>query len=459
MNADIKTIILIIGIFRLVLVLVFFYQFLTARSIKGPGWWLAWSIADSFGSALMLMRNIPGVLPVVIVLQNPAIAGGSFLVLIGVLKFLEIKTNLKLIISIFIGYYILHLFFFVIIDNSDIRTFLLYIFLFGNFLAGAVALLRSRAMSIVLTTHTTALFLLLHAAMAAVRIFMLLSGVKSPSMFESTPVNYLIYFDALVVSLLMVFGFINMVSEKLNFEISQANQKLSRTNAEKDKLFSIIAHDLVSPFNLFLGMTEMMAEEDSEATIEDYRTKASALHSSASGLYKLLDDLLYWSRMQRGLITFMPESIKVNVVTDASLEALSGIAEKKGITIINKINTDTRVFADKVAFQLIIRNIVSNGIKFTPRGGTITLSDRPGGNNMVEISIRDSGIGMSTEMVSNLLRVDSKTSRTGTEGEPGTGLGLIICKDLLEKNSGILTVSSEENKGSEFCIKLMIETT
>ncbi len=238
--------------------------------------------------------------------------------------------------------------------------------------------------------------------------------------------------------------------KKAEAEIQLKNEELLRINSEKDKFFSIIAHDLRSPFNGFLGLTEIMAEEITTMTMAEIQKYAIVMRTSATNLYSLLGNLLEWSRMQRGLSTFAPKSFLLMQKILESMVYVLESAVKKEISISYDIPENLEVYADKNMVGGIIRNLVSNAVKFTPKGGNITISAKSVHGNLIEISIKDSGIGMNTNMVDHLFRLDINTSRTGTEGEHSTGLGLILCKDFVEKHGGKLWVESEVEKGSTF---------
>jgi len=238
--------------------------------------------------------------------------------------------------------------------------------------------------------------------------------------------------------------------KKAEAEIQLKNEELHRNNAEKDKFFSIIAHDLRSPFNGFLGLTEIMAEESSTMAMEDIQKFAVIMRTSATNLYSLLGNLLEWSRMQRGLTTFVPSSfLLMQRISESMVYVLEG-AVRKDISISYDVPADLEVYADSDMVGGIIRNLVSNAVKFTPKGGSIILSAKSVAGNLIEISIKDSGIGMNTNMIDHLFRLDVNTSRNGTEGEYSTGLGLILCKDFIEKHGGKLWIESEPGKGSTF---------
>ncbi len=238
--------------------------------------------------------------------------------------------------------------------------------------------------------------------------------------------------------------------KQAELEIKLKNEELNKANAEKDKFFSIIAHDLRSPFQSFLGLTEEMAEEFPRLKKDEMHEIAVGMRDSASNLYRLIESLLQWSIMQQGLMPFNPKAVLLLPIVNESVAMVLEPARNKGIEITSHIPDDIKVLADSNMLQSVIRNLVSNAVKFTAKGGSINLSAKSAGDNNVEIAIKDSGIGMSSKMVDNLFRVDVRTKRKGTEGEPSTGLGLLLCKEFVEKQGGKIRVESEEGKGSVF---------
>ncbi|MEI6437094.1 MAG: HAMP domain-containing sensor histidine kinase, partial [Bacteroidota bacterium] len=223
---------------------------------------------------------------------------------------------------------------------------------------------------------------------------------------------------------------------------------------EKDKFFSIIAHDLRSPFNVILGLSQILAEDLRSMTLGETQKIAVSLRNSATKLFRLLENLLQWARIQQGLIPFNPELVQLLPVVNESIAIALEPAKIKGIDITCNIPEDLMVFTDRNILQTVIRNLVSNAVKFTPKGGKIQLFSKVTDDNNILFSIKDSGIGMSHEMVDNLFRLDVQTNRKGTEGEPSTGLGLIICKDFIEKHGGKIFAESEVGKGSTFIFTL-----
>ena len=242
--------------------------------------------------------------------------------------------------------------------------------------------------------------------------------------------------------------------ESRNLEIKLKNEELQKLNAEKDKFFSIISHDLRTPFNGFLGLTEMMADGLSRMTLDEIQSLAILMKESASNLYRLLGNLLEWSKMQRGLANFAPVSIillsKITECCQNSHEA----ARKKEIDFQLDIPAGLTVIADVHMFESIMRNLCYNAVKFTPKKGKVTISAKSNPDNLIKISIKDTGIGMSPEILGHLFSLDISTNRKGTDDEPSTGLGLILCKDFIEKHGSKLKIKSKPEKGSTFSFML-----
>ena len=238
--------------------------------------------------------------------------------------------------------------------------------------------------------------------------------------------------------------------KKAEEEIKRKNQELHFLNAEKDKFFSIIAHDLRSPFTSFLGFTQIMVEELDTMTLKDIQKIAVSMRTSATNLFSLLENLLEWSRLQRGITTFNPVLFLLKKTISENIPLVVESAKKKNINISYDVPEEILVNADHNMFCGILRNLTSNAVKFTPKGGSITIAAKPIPDEWVEISVMDMGIGMSKDLVDNLFNLEVDTSRRGTENEPSTGLGLIICKEFVEKHNGKLWVESEQGKGSKF---------
>ena len=230
----------------------------------------------------------------------------------------------------------------------------------------------------------------------------------------------------------------------------EMNNELNELNISKDKFFSILAHDLRGPLSSFVGATEILSEDFMTMEKEDVMNITSSMKTSATNIYSLLENLLEWSRLMRGRMDFVPVKVNLKNMVEECKTVLSPSAEKKRIWIVVNIPDEMEVFADNHMLDGIIRNLVSNAIKFTPVGGKVSVTAWLKDDYSLEVNISDTGIGIPKEMISKLFLLTEKTGRKGTEGEPSSGLGLLLCKEFIEKHHGKIWVESEPGKGSIF---------
>lgn len=242
--------------------------------------------------------------------------------------------------------------------------------------------------------------------------------------------------------------------KKAEEELRIKNEQLNAMNAEKDKFFSIVAHDLRGPMNGFLGLTAIMAEDIESLSAEELKEIATTMRTSAVNIYRLIENLLEWSKMQRGVISFDPQPMFLKSSLTKSIELMNDFANKKRIGIKINIPEHNVVFADIHMLETIIRNLVSNALKFSFKGGVVEISAEKSDNEMVSITIKDHGIGMNQELIDKLFTLTENINRKGTEGEPSTGLGLILCKEFVEKQGGKIWAESKEGEGSSFIFTL-----
>ena len=233
-------------------------------------------------------------------------------------------------------------------------------------------------------------------------------------------------------------------------EIRLKNELLQASNAEKDKFFSIIAHDLRSPLSAFVAATQILAEDIQTMNMEEIKNITLNMKTSASNIYILLENLLEWSRLRRGGMDFVPEKLNLKEKIEACIDVLSESARKKRIGLFFSIPDELDAFVDNHMFDAVIRNLVSNAIKFTPAGGNVNVTAGYNNEHSIEVKISDNGIGMTPELKNKLFMISEKTNRNGTEGELSTGLGLLLCKEFIEKHGGKIWAESEVGKGSVF---------
>jgi PAS domain S-box-containing protein len=239
--------------------------------------------------------------------------------------------------------------------------------------------------------------------------------------------------------------------KKSEDQLIKYTEDLKLLNAAKDKFFSIISHDLRSPFNSLLGLTEYIAHSYDEMTPTEIKNSVANVYNSSKQVYNLILNLLEWSMIQSGRLSVNKSVINLADLGKEIINLYAEGANHKQLKLTNQMNDDIYIYADKYMIDTIVRNFVSNAIKFTKPGGSITIKGIINGDN-AEVSVTDTGIGISAEDQNNLFRIDEQTRRDGTANEKGTGLGLLLCKEFTEKNNGVLWVESEEGKGSRFSI-------
>jgi signal transduction histidine kinase len=235
--------------------------------------------------------------------------------------------------------------------------------------------------------------------------------------------------------------------------LQESETKLREANAAKDKFFSLIAHDLRNPFNAVIGFSNLLRENINEFDINEISEYIGYINDSAINAYTLLGNLLDWARSQTNSIQFNPEAVNICEIIKSTLIILSGEATKKNIIINSSVSAECTVMADSNMVSAVLRNLISNAIKFTRPGGVIHLSSRMAGDKN-EFTIADNGVGIQPQDIEKLFRIDAKVYTKGTSNESGTGLGLILCKEFVEKNSGTIRVESEHGKGSRFIFTL-----
>lgn len=229
--------------------------------------------------------------------------------------------------------------------------------------------------------------------------------------------------------------------------------ELKELNAMKDKFFSIISHDLKNPFSSLLGFSELLVNDLKEKNYENVEDYANIIKDITEQGYKLLINLLEWSRSQSKSIKIEMKEVDVDSIIRESIDFLGAMALQKNIEIHYFNKSDQLPIADENMLKTIVRNIMSNAIKFTSRGGRIIVDTLHKENKFI-IKIKDSGVGISAERIEKMFKIDSSVSTKGTENEAGTGLGLILCKDFVEKMKGSIVVESEVGNGSIFSIIL-----
>jgi PAS domain S-box-containing protein len=239
------------------------------------------------------------------------------------------------------------------------------------------------------------------------------------------------------------------IRKRAEEKLKENENLLQKSNADKDRFISILSHDLRSPFNSILGFSEVLTEDIRKLNTDEIENIAHNINKSARNTFYLLEDLLAWARAQQGKITFRPQELNLADICKNILEILNPIAISKNITINYYVADRIKVFADIDMIKTVLRNLVSNAIKFTNNGGAINISSEENSEN-VTISVSDNGVGIKSENITKLFDISEVMTTKGTAEETGTGLGLLLCKEFVEKCGGKIWVESKHGKGSDF---------
>lgn len=240
---------------------------------------------------------------------------------------------------------------------------------------------------------------------------------------------------------------------KIETALRDREKELRELNKTKDKLFSVIAHDLKNPFLGILGFTEVLANSYEKYSEEERLKMVRFINNSAMNTYRLLENLLEWSRIQISGIKIAPSNIIAGELISDTTETLLESAARKNISVSINTEKDTKIYTDEDMLKTILRNLLSNAIKFTPTGGSILLKTEKirGG---LKITVQDNGCGIQEDRLKNLFNLDRNTSTNGTDGEKGTGLGLVLCKEVTDKLQGRIIAESVPGKGTKITVEL-----
>ncbi len=236
-------------------------------------------------------------------------------------------------------------------------------------------------------------------------------------------------------------------------DLNDANCKLEELNATKDKFFSIIAHDLRNPFNSIIGFCSLLQEQIRQKDYESLEEYVEIIANSSEKTLALLINLLEWAQSQTGKMEFKPEEIDMMALVTEAVDLAKDYAGQKSISILKELPENALVYADKAMISTILRNLISNALKFTEDGGTVVVSVEFDANEMY-VAVADNGVGMTKDTLDKLFNIEENHSTAGTHNEKGTGLGLILCQEFVAKHGGNIRVESEPGKGSKFIFSL-----
>ncbi len=265
----------------------------------------------------------------------------------------------------------------------------------------------------------------------------------------------------IALSLLGIFALVFFILFRskvvMSRKLKMKNKELEKLNATKDKFFSIIAHDLKSPFNSLMGFSEVLSLQVENKSYKEIVNYSRSIHNSTRKLFSLVETLLQWSRTQLGTTEYKPEKMDVRIVTSNIVSILKINAEEKDIVISVDVDDYLIAWADKDLFSAVLRNLISNAIKFSRIGSVINVSGKTKGS-FIEMAVTDTGVGISKDNLQKIFRVDTNITTAGTLNEKGTGLGLVLCKEFVEINKGTIAAESKLEKGSTFKFTVPLST-
>jgi signal transduction histidine kinase len=227
-------------------------------------------------------------------------------------------------------------------------------------------------------------------------------------------------------------------------KLESLNRELHTLNATKDKFFSIIAHDLKSPFNSIIGLSEILVDQVNDRDYKGIDKFAKIIYQSSNRAMDLLTNLMEWSQAQTGRLSFMPDRFALSPLVEDVVVAFEIICRQKEVSLQTKLDSDIHVFADRQMVSTILRNLLSNAVKFSLPGGNIQISTSRSADEVI-VTVTDEGVGMPKEAMKKLFRIDESFSTPGTAKEKGTGLGLILCKEFVDKHGGKIWAASSEH--------------
>ncbi|HET9571172.1 MAG TPA: HAMP domain-containing sensor histidine kinase [Bacteroidales bacterium] len=278
--------------------------------------------------------------------------------------------------------------------------------------------------------------------------------VTSNDFFTNDGIQPLTLLFGLCLGILWTQGVILLVNQKLNGSLTTKTEELEAINSEKDKLFSILAHDLRGPLTTIMGMVDLMADKKGALDVQTMQGMAEGMQKSIHSTNTLMDNLLDWALLQRGLNDIQKIQTTYGELMGTVMPTLLIQSANKKITLMDDIPAATPLSADTRMVQSIFRNLITNAIKFTPSKGSVHLTSNISNDGRLVFTVSDNGIGMEKELLDKLFQINPSGRRLGTEGENSTGLGLMICKEFVEKHGGQIWVESEIGKGSSFSFSL-----
>jgi signal transduction histidine kinase len=277
---------------------------------------------------------------------------------------------------------------------------------------------------------------------------------KSDEMVSLNKERNIVLLAGIIISVLLIMLTLLQINSIVKTrQIRELNLQLEKLNNDKDRFITILGHDLKSPFTSILGFLELLTEDIRKFNTDEIESHVNVINDAAKQTYNLLEDLLTWTKAHSGKIPFNPQILDLHDIYTNIENILSSAADAKNITVNYFSQGEIKIFADADMLKTVLRNLVSNAVKFTNRDGFINVTAIEVSGN-VTISVSDNGVGIQNERLSGLFDISQILTTTGTANEKGSGLGLILCRELVEKHGGRIWVESEYGQGSNFSFSL-----
>jgi two-component system, sensor histidine kinase and response regulator len=459
---DLRTLVIALIITFTLQAVLFLLMTLFISAYKGLRLWSIGCLLLAINFISIYLRGVHFHTEWMILVSNVASIAALLCFYYGTKKFLKLPIKLipALIWSVI---YVSTISYFIFVDDRlNIRI------IFFSIMMGII-LLRNAQILIAHRSDTfkssalilSGLFILIGLLLLCRAVYTIAYPISSNDFFNNNIMQSATMLFSLCLGVVWTQGVILLVNQKLHGDLEIKTEELEATNQEKDKFFSILAHDLRGPLTTIMGLVDLMADEKSELGEKLMQEMALAMKKTVHSTNILLDNLLDWASLQRGLKSFVLEHTTYGELMSTVMPPLHIQAAGKNITIIDEIPETTPMTADSKMIQSVFRNLLANAIKFTPVNGTIRLVSSMSNDGKIVFSVMDSGIGIDTNLKENLFNIGLHNMRKGTSGENSTGLGLMICKEFVDKHGGQIWVESEVGKGStfSFCLEPKTQNT
>jgi len=415
-----------------------------------------WVLDYGFLSIGLIMITARGAIPdwLSIVFSNTLLITGTFLGYVGTAKLLNKKPRILFNVILILVFAALMSYFYMVEDSLRIRTIILGFVSMILFLENGWILLFNIPAEKVRLTRFPGLLLAFYSIVNLIRaLHAIFIDTGTNDFMHSNSMDKIAMTLSLLLLITLTFSLALMFNGFLYLDLARKREKLAELNATKDKLFSIIAHDMKSPFNTILGFTELLQESIAKKEEAESGRYAGIIHDSSRKAMDLLQNLLEWSQSQTGRLQIQLNRLNISTLVEEVMTLLKSTADHKNITLLNEIPKEAEVIADHDMTSAIFRNLLSNAIKFSYPEKPVYVTAREKDNTW-EISVTDQGTGMEPKDIDKLFRIDQNYSRPGTGNEKGTGLGLLLCNELAEKQGLELKVLSNSGHGSTFTLTL-----